>query len=99
MKKRLEFIDIAKGIGILFVLLNHVESYQWVTFSSFFVIPADKGFCADYFFCIEEEFWLVVNDKFVFLKRPFHVKNYIFFKLAVNFHLGSKNADSLWIQA
>lgn len=31
MKKRLEFIDITKGIGILFVLFNHVESYQWVT--------------------------------------------------------------------
>lgn len=31
MKKRLEFIDISKGIGIILVLFNHVESYQWVT--------------------------------------------------------------------
>ena len=78
MKKRLEFIDIAKGIGILFVLLNHVESYQWVTFSSFFVIPI-FFFCSGYTFSFNQE------EKFRFItvvkKLPKLLKPYFFFSV------------------
>ena len=78
MKKRLEFIDIAKGIGILFVLLNHVESYQWVTFSSFFVISI-FFFCSGYTFSFNQE------EKFRFItvvkKLPKLLKPYFFFSV------------------
>lgn len=78
MKKRLEFIDITKGIGILFVLLNHVESYQWVTFSSFFVIPI-FFFCSGYTFSFNQE------EKFRFItvvkKLPKLLKPYFFFSV------------------
>ena len=78
MKKRLEFIDITKGIGILFVLLNHVESYLWVTFSSFFVIPI-FFFCSGYTFSFNQE------EKFRFItvvkKLPKLLKPYFFFSV------------------
>lgn len=78
MKKRLEFIDISKGIGIILVLFNHVESYQWVTFSSFFVISI-FFFCSGYTFSFNQE------EKFRFItvvkKLPKLLKPYFFFSV------------------
>ena len=78
MKKRLEFIDIAKGIGIILVLFNHVESCQWVTFSSFFVISI-FFFCSGYTFSFNQE------EKFRFItvvkRLPKLLKPYFFFSV------------------
>jgi fucose 4-O-acetylase-like acetyltransferase len=47
MKQRLEYIDIAKGIGIILVVLSHSEHWELMYYTSAFFVPI-FFFCSGY---------------------------------------------------
>lgn len=76
MKQRLEYIDIAKGLGIILVVLSHTEHPELMYYSSTFFVPI-------FFFCSGYTSY----KKDISLNSCFHrqtiklLKPYIFFSL------------------